>query len=220
MGDSSISSGYHNKVPNQAKRPKNLKIVQMRKSSFFPKSSRIARKSSRMSQHASHEVLQLKSPIQDQKPKTKIFALRPKVPEIPRLLCPWAYLRYWSVTKLHSKVQSPNPPIKGIKKNVRLRKSLTIQNLNNSQYIHRRTLTDGSHGLFRTRPLKKQTILKINIQISWYFHKGNHFLRIDSTQISCFLDSSTFSNWGLCSSSFSKQIWLWFSSIQRSIFSL
>ena len=46
---------------------------------------------------------------------------------------------------------------------VRLRKSPTTQNLTN---IYKGNTIDGSHGLFRTRPLERPTILKINIQIS------------------------------------------------------
>ena len=156
---SSTSPGYHSKVPYWARNPKNQKIGQIRKMTKFPKGSRIARKLSWMSWHASHEVLQHKSPSQDQKPRYYPSAESSRNSQAP---LPWAYLS--------SKVQIPKSTNKGIKKNVRLRKNPTTQNLNNLQYIHRRTLIDGSHGLFWTRPLKRQTILKINIQISWYFH--------------------------------------------------
>ena len=131
QGNSSTSHGYHTKVPNQARRPKNLKIGQMHENDEIPKGSRIARKSSRMSRHASHEVLQLKSSIQDQKPKTKIlFVHRPKVPEIPRLLCSELT---WVLKCNKAPLQSPKSTNKGIKKNVRLKKSPTTQNFNNSQ---------------------------------------------------------------------------------------
>ena len=42
------------------------------------------------------------------------------------------------------------------------------------KHLQKNTI-DGSHGLFWTRPLERPTDLKINIQISWYFHIQNIF---------------------------------------------